>query len=162
MHRGHQALHAIQYIYSLDQSSLFYRNKPSNNHQNVSTQEASIETLLMQVEKLEEKNKKTLKDKKVLEQQNEKLRKKITLQAKLQAKLQANVIKLSRDKQKQEIVLRKICTPGQIARLTSSTNSRKRWSPEDIVSAISLRALSPKAYRYLRNIMKVPLPCFNF
>jgi len=38
--------------------------------------------------------------------------------------------------------------------------SRKRivWSTEDIANAMSLRCISPKAYRYLRNIIKIPLP----
>lgn len=27
------------------------------------------------------------------------------------------------------------------------------------MSAISLRSVSPKAYRYLRNVKKMPLPC---
>lgn len=40
-----------------------------------------------------------------------------------------------------------------------SPKSRVRWSSEDIMSAIALRSLSPKAYRYLRNIKKIPLPC---
>lgn len=31
--------------------------------------------------------------------------------------------------------------------------------PDDIVSAITLRALSPKAYKYFRNVKKIPLPC---
>lgn len=93
-----------------------------------------------------------MKEKERLEHQNQQL----CVQIK---KLQAE-IKRSTEKQKQEIdVLRKICTPGQIAKLTSSTNSRIRWSSEDIMSAIGLRALSPKAYKYLRNVKKVPLPC---
>lgn len=44
-------------------------------------------------------------------------------------------------------------------KLKLSTNSRIYWSPEDILSAIGLRALSPKAYKYLRNVKKIPLPC---
>lgn len=36
-----------------------------------------------------------------------------------------------------------------------------RWSFEDIASAIALRLLSPKAYRFLRNIMKIPLPSLS-
>lgn len=55
--------------------------------------------------------------------------------------------------------LRKVFTPGQIKMLMSSTRSHIKWSSEDITAAISLRSLSPKAYRYLRNVKKFPLPC---
>lgn len=57
--------------------------------------------------------------------------------------------------------LRKVFTPGQIAILMSSTTSRVRWSAEDIMSAISLRSLSPKAYKYLKNVKNIPLPCLT-
>lgn len=57
-------------------------------------------------------------------------------------------------------VLRKVFTPGQITMLMSS-KSRITWSPENIMSAISLRSLSPKAYKYLRNVRNIPLPCIN-
>ncbi|CAL1680931.1 unnamed protein product [Lasius platythorax] len=43
--------------------------------------------------------------------------------------------------------------------MSLNTNSRIKWSAEDITSAIALRSISPKAYRYLRNIKKMPLPC---
>ena len=56
--------------------------------------------------------------------------------------------------------LKKVFTPGQIKMLLSpKDNIRIKWSSEDITSAISLRSLSPKAYRYLREIKKIPLPC---
>lgn len=32
------------------------------------------------------------------------------------------------------------------------------WSSEDIINAISLRSISPKSYRYLRNVLRIPLP----
>lgn len=34
----------------------------------------------------------------------------------------------------------------------------KKWEIEDITKAISLRSISPKAYRYLRETLKYPLP----
>lgn len=55
--------------------------------------------------------------------------------------------------------LRKIMTPGQVKSLMSSHNVRIQWSSEDIISAIALRSLSPKAYTYLRTVKKMPLPC---
>jgi len=33
-----------------------------------------------------------------------------------------------------------------------------KWSSEDIARAISLRCVSPKAYRYMRDVLKIPLP----
>lgn len=118
----------------------------------------------MQLQKSKEENRKLLQEKEILEQQNKQVNIQIT---KLQAgvtQLQTEVTKLTTDMQKHSDaipveVLRKVFTPGQITKLTSSTNSRIQWSPEDIISAIGLRALSPKAYRYLRNVKKMPLPC---
>lgn len=36
-----------------------------------------------------------------------------------------------------------------------------RWSSVDISAAISLRSVSPKAYRYLRKTKKIPLPALS-
>lgn len=55
-------------------------------------------------------------------------------------------------------ILGKVFTPGQI-KVLMSTKNRIKWSSEDIMSAISLRPVSPKAYRYLRNVKNIPLPC---
>ncbi|EZA51151.1 hypothetical protein X777_10276, partial [Ooceraea biroi] len=116
-------------------------------HMELENDTTNIETN-KRLQKSEEINCKTLKEKELLEQQNVQLRMEVT-------KLQTEILKMSTDKQKQEIdILKKVFTPGQIARLTSSTNSRIQWSPEDIVSAISLRSSSPKAYKYLRNVKK--------
>jgi len=54
--------------------------------------------------------------------------------------------------------LGKVFTPGQIRMLLKPNVTRITWSSEDIASAISLRCISPKAYRYMRNVVKVPLP----
>lgn len=40
-----------------------------------------------------------------------------------------------------------------------STKRRIKWSLEEIISIISLRALSPKTYRYLRDMKNISLPC---
>nr|XP_012218088.1 PREDICTED: uncharacterized protein LOC105669613 [Linepithema humile] len=56
--------------------------------------------------------------------------------------------------------LHKVFTPGQIKMLLSSNVTRIKWSSKDIMSAIALlRSLSSKAYRYLRNVKKMPMPC---
>lgn len=54
----------------------------------------------------------------------------------------------------------KLFTPGQIRKLLNPQVQTVRWIPEDIASAISLRSVSPKAYRYLRN-NGFPLPAFS-
>lgn len=45
-----------------------------------------------------------------------------------------------------EVLLAKIFTPGQIKKLKNPSQNI-HWSPEDIAAAISLRSVSPKAYR---------------
>lgn len=56
-----------------------------------------------------------------------------------------------------KILLFKIFTPGQVKSILSN-NKRVKWSSEDIASAITLRSVSPKAYRYLRQKLNYPLP----
>lgn len=72
--------------------------------------------------------------------------------------------KMAKDKHKEAEVIamkamQKIFTPVQIKMLMYPTKKYVKWSAEDITSAISLRSLSPKTYRYLRNVKKIPLPC---
>lgn len=79
--------------------------------------------------------------------------------------LNEQIKQLEVDKEKEDgtvpmHALRTIFTPGQIQILMSrNTKSRIKWSAEDITSAIALRSISPKAYRYLRHVKKMPLPC---
>jgi len=49
-------------------------------------------------------------------------------------------------------------TPTQINLILNTKIKVYRWSPEDISSAITLRSVSPKAYRYLRSKKNFPLP----
>ncbi|KAK9738047.1 THAP domain [Popillia japonica] len=51
-------------------------------------------------------------------------------------------------------------TNGQMKRLMDSKCGRAHWSPKDIASAISLRSVSPKAYRYLKRT-GYPLPALS-
>lgn len=53
--------------------------------------------------------------------------------------------------------LQKILTPGQIKKIENPLSKKILWTSEDISAAISLRSVSPKAYRYLRN-HNYPLP----
>lgn len=55
-------------------------------------------------------------------------------------------------------VLKRVFTPGQIQILLNPSRKRIVWSSEDIASAMSLRCVSPKAYRYFKDVMNIPLP----
>lgn len=119
----------------------------------------SVETLLKQLTKLEEQNQKLLDKNINLEEKNQDLNIQVT-------QLQTDVKQLTknRDKKPKTIAidtLRKVFTPGQITMLMTRTKNHVNWSADimsDIMSAISLRSLSPKAYRFLRDVKKIPLP----
>lgn len=49
-------------------------------------------------------------------------------------------------------------TETQISQLLNKKKKVAKWNAEDISSAISLRSVSPKAYRYLREKKQYPLP----
>jgi len=55
-------------------------------------------------------------------------------------------------------LLNKLFSPTQISQILHPTRKVYKWLPEDISSAITLRSISPKAYRYLRNKKQYPLP----
>lgn len=57
-------------------------------------------------------------------------------------------------------LLGEIFSPGQIKALMNR-NKKVHWNSEDISCAISLRSVSAKAYRYLRNKLKFPLPALS-
>ncbi|CAI6357563.1 unnamed protein product [Macrosiphum euphorbiae] len=63
----------------------------------------------------------------------------------------------SRFEYKFKNILSKIFTPTQTELLLRLKKVYK-WSPEDIASAITIRSVSPKAYRYLREKKNFPLP----
>lgn len=67
-----------------------------------------------------------------------------TLQADKMALLKK--IEMLENKPSAEVLLAKIFTPGQIKKLKNPSQNI-HWSPEDIAAAISLRSVSPKAYR---------------
>lgn len=56
-------------------------------------------------------------------------------------------------------ILHTIFTPGQVKKIISANESRIKWTIEDITSAIALRSVSARAYNYLREVLKIPLPC---
>jgi len=60
-----------------------------------------------------------------------------------------------------EEILRQSFTPGQMKMFMKPGAKKTHWTAEDICAAISLRSVSPKAYRYLRNVRKIPLPALS-
>lgn len=58
-------------------------------------------------------------------------------------------------------ILHAVFTPGQVKKLMAPGGNCKRikWSADDISSAIALRSLSGKTYKYLREVKQLPLPC---
>jgi len=55
-------------------------------------------------------------------------------------------------------LLSKLFTPTQIDMLLHPKLKAYKWTSDDFSSAITLRSVSPKAYRYLRNKKCFPLP----
>jgi len=55
-------------------------------------------------------------------------------------------------------ILSQLFTPTKIQILLHPKKKVYQWTPEDISSAITLRSISPKCYRYLREEKKFPLP----
>lgn len=49
-------------------------------------------------------------------------------------------------------------SPHQIEIMLNKKKKVAKWEPEDIASAMTLRSLSPKCYRYLRDKLEFPLP----
>lgn len=54
-------------------------------------------------------------------------------------------------------ILKPFFTQTQIDAIINNRKTVKHW-PEDIASAMTLKSLSPKCYRYLRNVKGFPLP----
>jgi len=63
-------------------------------------------------------------------------------------------------KKKVHDVLSPVFTEGQIRKILNPYKSKIKWPPEDIANAISLRSVSPKAYRFLKN-KNFPLPALS-
>lgn len=88
--------------------------------------------------------------------------------AELQAQLELKEIEMRKQnrllqtliKNKVYKILTPIFTPGQIYKLLHPKQKSVKWAEEDMVSAIALRSVSPKAYRYLRK-EGYPLPALN-
>ncbi|XP_039301814.1 uncharacterized protein LOC113005547 [Solenopsis invicta] len=71
----------------------------------------------------------------------------------------------ARPKEKNKLVERKMYellgkmfSPGQIRMILNPSLQKMKWSSQDIAHAISLKCVSPKAYRYLKDVLQIPLP----
>lgn len=49
-------------------------------------------------------------------------------------------------------------SPHQAEMILNKKKKVAKWEPEDIASAMTLRSISPKCYRYLRDKLEFPLP----
>lgn len=58
-------------------------------------------------------------------------------------------------------ILSGMFTNTQIKLIMEPKKKVYKWTEDDIASAITLRSLSPKAYKYLRNEKKHPLPGYK-
>ncbi|CAL1672406.1 unnamed protein product [Lasius platythorax] len=123
----------------------------------ITNEDIPRETLLIHIRTSEKEKQQLFTANQNLELKNQELNMQITQLRDEITKIRKGIQK--EVKSKATDVLRKVFTPGQISALMSSTSNRVKWSSEDIMSAISLRSLSPKAYKYLRNVKKIPLPC---
>ncbi|XP_024879022.1 uncharacterized protein LOC112459234 [Temnothorax curvispinosus] len=75
-------------------------------------------------------------------------------------RLEAQVAALKKDdkelmEQKMTELLGKMFSPGQIRMILNPSLRKIKWSSEDIARAISLRCVSPKAYRYMKNVLLI-------
>jgi len=57
-------------------------------------------------------------------------------------------------------ILHTVFTSGQVKKIVAN-KSRVKWTIEDITSAIALRSVNARAYNYLREVRKIPLPCVS-
>jgi len=55
-------------------------------------------------------------------------------------------------------VLSKMFTQSQINIILKKPKKVQKWTNEDIAYSMTLRSISPKAYRFLRQSLKFPLP----
>lgn len=119
--------------------------------------EQEKKNLLIEKNRLIDQNKKLISKNQLLNVKVEQLQKKVQQKSCTIAKMEID--KQNESKKIATNALKKVFTPGQIKMLSPNDNIRIKWSSKDTTSAINLRSLSPKAYRYLRDVKKIPLPC---
>ncbi|XP_071653173.1 uncharacterized protein [Temnothorax longispinosus] len=165
----------IELTHSETQSS---RSPEESQQENLNEQSQKLILLLQQVEELKKTNEqlreaneglmqkvittdKQLKEKdKIIEKIDKLLGKKDCLHKKLGVQ-ERRISKAESKKMKYQRILQSVFTPGQLKILSNKNIKKTTWCSEDIASAISLRSISPKAYRFVRNSMKIPLPAMT-
>ena len=134
------------------------RNADVNNCNSVEVLREKLKEMEEKINKLEEMNKELCTNITQLTEENK------TLKNNSDSLLEQlkNVQSTSSQKRIGEIqkILSTVFTQGQI-RCLLKKNRNPRWSNEDISAAISLRSVSTKAYRYLRNKLNFPLPALS-
>ncbi|XP_024883943.1 synaptonemal complex protein 1-like [Temnothorax curvispinosus] len=154
------------------------RSPEESQQENLNEQSQKLILLLQQVEELKKTNEqlreanerlmqkvittdKQLKEKdKIIEKIDKLLGKKDCLHKKLGVQ-ERRISKAESKKMKYQRILQSVFTPGQLKILSNENLKKTTWCSEDIASAISLRSISPKAYRFVRNSMKIPLPAMT-
>lgn len=118
-------------------------------------------------EELERESAKTAKILKKEEQYRKKYEKEFEASKKRQINYEKNlearnkkIKKLEDTINQHQNSLSKIFSPNQI-KILFENKKKTHWDAVDIAGAISLRAVSSKCYRYLRENLNYPLPCFS-
>lgn len=119
------------------------------------------ESLQRKDEIINEKDKIINEKQKIIDEKEKTLGKKEKLLEKKDRTLgmkEKTISKSQRQEKKYKEILNTIFTPGQIKMLTNENKKQVNWCADDISSAMSLHSVSPRAYRFIRKSMKVPLP----
>lgn len=98
---------------------------------------------------------------KLAEKEAKSAKKQLEVVQKVNETYEKRIKKLEESEKKFKNALEKVFSPGQIKLLLNPHLTRIQWSAVDIAGAISLRAVSPRGYRYLRQNAGFPLPSFS-
>lgn len=112
--------------------------------------ETEIEKLQRHLKEAEEKNR-------LLSLKNKQLKKSLEMKSNDLEAIKKNEQRAGQDTAAG--ILHAIFTPSQVKKLMAPSAKKIKWSADDISSAIALRSLSGKTYKYLREVKQLPLPC---
>ncbi|XP_029659320.1 uncharacterized protein LOC115233174 [Formica exsecta] len=120
------------------------------NHVDVREPETEIEKLQRRLKEAEERNR-------LLLLENKQLRKAWEMKSNDLEAMKKNEQRIGQDTAAD--ILHAVFTPGQVKKLMAPNAKRIKWSADDISSAIAVRSLSGKTYKYLREVKQLPLLC---
>lgn len=89
------------------------------------------------------------------------LKKQLAEMKKLCSKQQQKINILEEEKENMKKSLNHIFTKGQLEKIFNKNKKLQRWTFEDISAAICLHFSGPRAYRYMYNKLKYPLPSIS-